>query len=113
MMRRACLLLCVALLLAGCASAPAGGPQKIGTLTVEFHPDPDPPHAGLDTNFIVPLKDASGPVSGATVHVQLYFKGLNQTGPSGDAAEKSPGRYETGPLVTGMGGKWEAEVTVQ
>jgi hypothetical protein len=114
MSRAAPLLLAGLLLAAGCGGKPAGGPQQAGGLTVDVQTDPKPAREGLDTNFVVTVRGANGPVSGAGVHVQLFYTSLgDQTGPAADAAEKAPGRYETGPLVTGKGGNWIAEVTLR
>jgi YtkA-like protein len=107
-------LLCLALLLVtGCGGK--GGDPRVrtsGGLTAQFAPVPDPPRVGHDSSFAVALTENNAPVTGATVNLALFYRSLNQTGPTATCSETSPGRYEAADLSTGMNGNWEAEVTV-
>jgi hypothetical protein len=100
------------LLLAGCGGAKNPRHQAAGGVTGDFAPVPDPPRVGLDSGFVVTLSQNGAPLTGAQVSIATFFRGLNQTGPTGTFNETAPGRYEATGLTTGMNGKWEAEVVV-
>jgi len=106
--------LLVVTLVCGCGGGNAlpPGTAKSGSLTGQLTTSPTPARVGLDTIFVVTLSDGGAPVTGANVNIALFFRGLNQTGPTSPCSPTAPGRYETPGLVTGMAGKWEAEVTV-
>ena len=103
----------LALLSAGCGGGKSESrTQKVGALTAVFLPTPDPPSVGRDSGFSLTLTEGGAPVSGARVHMEFNFIGLNQEGPRIDAAETAPGQYTANEVSTGMGGKWEAAVTI-
>ena len=112
-MRTFCTVLLGLVLLAGCGGG--GGDPRVkssGGLQAQFAPVPDPPRTGHDSGFVVTLTQNGSPVGGAVVNIATFFKGLNQTGPVATCRETMPGRYEATEVSTGMGGKWEAEVSV-
>jgi len=105
----------LAVALAGCGKPPTpAGAQKAGPYTIQFRTEPDPPHVGLDTAFVVAVTDAGGPVGGASVNLQLTCRTYNQKGPEAPAIESPgwPGHYEARGMTTGVAGQWAAEVTV-
>ena len=104
----------VGLQLAGCRGADKVDPRlaKVGTLEGRLVPMPDPPHVGHDSGFAVVLTDGGRPLTGARVVIALFFKTMNQAGPTAPCQEVSPGRYEALELSTGMAGKWEAQLAV-
>jgi len=114
-------LLIVSIVLTGCKahSGTQGGEssstQKAGPFTIEFRPQPDPPRVGLDSGFVLSISDASGPVTGASVSLQLVCTSFHQQGPLALATESTgwPGRYEAQGVTTGVAGNWTAEVTVR
>ena len=118
--RRAAVLL-LSIVLAGCrahsgtATAQASATQKAGPFTLQFRPEPDPPRVGLDSGFVLSISDASGPVTGASVSLQLVCTSFHQQGPLALATESTgwPGRYEAQGVTTGVAGNWAAEVTVR
>lgn len=112
-MRRLLLLASVTGLMIGCGGKKAGDSrtQTVAGVTGRFAPTPDPPSVGLDSNFTVALSESGKPLTGMTVNFALFFRSLNQTGPTGTAFESSRGEYTITGLTTGMNGKWEAEVT--
>ena len=62
MIARLSALLLLSIVLAGCHSgAPrpqTSDTQTAGPFTIQFRPEPDPPHVGLDTRFLVSVRDA-------------------------------------------------------
>jgi len=99
---------------AGCAGPKKGSDriQEAGTLTGTLVPSPDPPRVGLDTDFGVILTDRGTPVIGAQVAIALFFRSMNQAGPTAVCTAVAPGRYLASALTTGMNGRWEAVVTI-
>ena len=100
------------LLAAGCGGRGDPRLQSSGGLQAQCTPVPDPPRTGHDSGFVITLTQNGAPVQEAGVVIATFFKGLNQTGPVATCRETTPGRYEATEVSTGMGGKWEAEVTV-
>ena len=113
-MRYASLLVAGLLLAAGCGGKKDSDPttRKSGTLTAHLTPNPDPPSVGHDAGFILTLSQNGQPVSAARVGIALFYKNLNQTGPTNIFSEEAPGTYRVRELSLGMGGRWDAEVTV-
>jgi hypothetical protein len=107
-------LLLVLALPGGCRGGATSDPgaASSGSLEAQFTPMPNPPTVGHDSAFAVTLTDSGVPVSGASVHLALFFKSMNQAGPDAMCSEVAPGRYEATGLSTGMHGRWEAEVSV-
>lgn len=121
MTTRCAALLLLSIVLAGCKTHPisAGtqglGAQTAGPFTIQFRPEPDPPRVGLDSGFVLSITDASGPVTGASVSIQLVCTSFHQQGPLALATESTgwPGRYEAQGVTTGVAGNWAAAVTVR
>jgi hypothetical protein len=102
------------LLMAGCGGGKPDNPRvrTSGSLTGQLAFTPDPPVVGHDNSFTVTLTENGAPVTGATVNLALFFKGLSKDGPSATCTQSAPGQYEARDLSAPMGGAWEATVTV-
>ncbi len=102
-------------LTAGCGGKEKGTDERVrsvGVLQARLETNPDPPRVGHDSGFAVILTENNAPITGARVNLALFYKSMNQPGPTASCTETAPGRYEANELSTGMNGKWEAAVTV-
>lgn len=114
-MRSVLLGVSAAVLLVGCGGKEKGTDARVrsvGALHARLETNPDPPRVGHDSGFAVILTENNAPVTGARVNLALFYKSMNQPGPTASCTETAPGRYEATELSTGMNGKWEAAVTV-
>lgn len=86
--------------------------SKPAVSSIELRYAPDPPVALKDTAFTVVVKDdKGGPITDATVEVDLSMPGMYHGENKPEMAETSPGVYEGKGILT-MGGDWVAKVGV-
>lgn len=71
---------------------------------------PSPPVVGEPAVARLALRDAAGPVRGATLRVEAHMSHPGMTPVLADAAERPEGRYEV-PLRFTMAGDWTLHVT--
>ncbi|HKR94251.1 MAG TPA: FixH family protein, partial [Candidatus Angelobacter sp.] len=95
------ILVCAALLMAGCRKPVDPAPE----LMIEHEIAPQPPRVGVAT-ITLKLTDASGhPQTGAIIRLEATMSHAGMRPVFGSAIETDPGRYQT-PLEFNMSGDW-------
>lgn len=102
-------------LAAGCdRPRSAAATQQVGSVTVRFLPNPDPPRLGENTRFTIALSDQGGPVSGASVYASLTPEAQRDRAPEVVANEDRgvAGRYVIPGMALGVPGQWQMQVRI-
>ena len=88
-------------------------PESSGTLQIEAHTEPDPPHVGQNA-LVLHVRDADGnPVEGAAITVDTLMPSMGHGSTETPViTETGGGAYRAEPLTFQMTGSWQAIVQV-